>query len=401
MTVLLIEWVLRATVLAATVWLVLRCLRIRSPRLERSAWLLVLAASWTMPMLMELRIVPAVPAQQLSWLSKVDLVAASSAPAGADWRTVLLWGLGSIAVVLVLRHSLGVMRWLRVQRAAEPVASSFFAGLDIRATGAVSSPATVFSTILVPVDFESWPPQIQRAVVAHESAHVANKDFYVQWLAQLHRCVFWFSPLAWWLANRLALLSEHISDDAALQETRERTAYAEVLLGFAARRAVGNEQLVSMARAQTLRSRIDRILSDTTPAAITQRRIWIFLAALLPLVGIVAGLQTVTARSKEPLAVADDGRTVLPKSNPERRLSQPIYPPASQRLGEHGTVVLNLFVLEDGSVADARIHESSGYPDLDYAALYETYRWRLDPGTVDGMPARMWGRFAVTFKLTE
>jgi protein TonB len=122
---------------------------------------------------------------------------------------------------------------------------------------------------------------------------------------------------------------------------------------------------------------------------------------LLPLVGSVAGLQTVTARSKETRAVADDGRTVLPKRNPARALSQPGYPAASQRLGEHGTVVLNLFVLEDGSVADARILESSGYPDLDYAALYETYRWRLDPGTVDGEPARMWGRIAVTFKLTE
>jgi TonB family protein len=401
MTALLIEWVARATVLAATVWLVLRCLRIRSPRLERSAWLLVLAASWTMPMLMELRIVPAVTAQQLSWLSQVDLVAASSAPAGIDWRTALLWGLASIAIVLGLRHSLGVLRWRRIQQSATPVASSSFAGLDIRATDAVSSPATVFSTILVPLDFETWSPPIQRAVVAHESAHVANKDFYVQWLAQLHRCVFWFSPLSWWLANRLALLSEHISDDAALHETRERAAYAEVLLGFAARRGVGNEQLVSMARARTLGSRIDRILSGTTPTAITRRRMWMFLAALVPLVGIVAGLQTVTARSKEPLAVADDGRTVLPKRNPATRLSQPVYPPASQRLGEHGTVVLNLFVLEDGSVADARIHESSGYPDLDYAALYETYRWRLDPGTVDGTPARMWGRIAVTFKLTE
>lgn len=401
MTVLVIEWVVRATVLAAMVWLVLRSLRIRSPRLERSAWLLVLASSWTMPLLMELRVVPVVASQQLSWLPQVDLVAGSGATAAADWRIALLWGLSVVAAVLVLRHSLGVMRWRRVQRAAKPVSSSSFADVDIRATSAVSSPATVFSTILVPVDFESWPPQIQRAVVAHESAHVANKDFYVQWLAQLHRCVFWFTPLAWWLANRLALLSEHISDDAALQETRERTAYAEVLLGFAARRAAGSEQLVSMARERTLGSRIDRILTGTTPAATRRRTIWMFLAALLPLVGIAGGLQTVAARSNERLAVADDARTVLPKSNPARQLTQPVYPPASQRLGEHGTVVLKLFVLEDGSVADARIDESSGYPDLDYAALYETYRWQLDPGTIDGMPERMWGRIAVTFKLTE
>ena len=168
----------------------------------------------------------------------------------------VLWGLATIALLLVVRHSLGVVRWRRVQRAARPVASPSFAGLDIRATRAVSTPATVFATVLVPEDFESWPLPIQRAVIAHESAHVANKDFYVQWLAQLHRCVFWFSPLAWWLPNRLALLSEHISDDAALQETTERAAYAEVLLGFAARRVAGTEQLVSMARERTLGPRI-------------------------------------------------------------------------------------------------------------------------------------------------
>lgn len=400
MTTLLIEWVLRASALAVIVWLLLKCLRIRDPRLERSAWLLVLTASCTMPLLMKLPTLPAVDAQSPSWLTSVDLITVSGAAVAADWHVGVWWGLATIALVLVLRHSLGVVRWRRVQQAARPVALPAFAGLDIRATRAVSTPATVFATILVPEDFESWPLQTQRAVIAHESAHVTNKDFFVQWLAQLHRCVFWFSPLAWWLSNRLALLSEHISDDAALRETSERAAYAEVLLGFAARRVAGSEQLVSMARERTLGPRIERILMGITPKTMSRRRIWLFLAALLPVVGIVAGLQTVAARSKETFA-SEGGQVVAPKSNPARQLSQPIYPPASQRLGEHGTVVLNLFVLEDGSVADARIHESSGYPDLDYAALYETYRWRLDPGTVGGEPTRMWGRFAVTFKLTD
>ena len=399
-TTLLIEWVLRASALAVIVWLLLKCLRIRNPRLERSAWLLVLTASCTMPLLMKLPGLPAVAAQPPHWVTSVDLVAVPGAAVAADWQTSVLWGLATIALLLVVRQSLGVVRWRRVQQAARPVASPSCAGLDIRATRAVSTPATVFATILVPEDFESWPLPTQRAVIAHERAHVANKDFYVQWLAQLHRCVFWFSPLAWWLPNRLALLGEHISDDAALQETTERAAYAEVLLGFAARRVRGSEHLVSMARERTLGPRIDRILEGVTPQATSRRRIWLFLAALLPLVGIVAGLQTVAARSKDGFAT-EGGQVVLPKRNPARLLSQPVYPPASQRLGEHGTVVLNLFVLEDGSVADARIQESSGYPDLDYAALYETYRWRLDPGTVGGEPTRMWGRIAVTFKLID
>ena len=272
MTTLLIESVLRATALAATVWLVLRALRIRNPRLERSAWLLVLASSWTMPLLMKLLPLPAIAAQAPSWLSPVELTTASGTPAAANWRAALLWGALTIAIVLVLRHSLGVVRWHRVQRAARRISSSSFAGLDIRVTSGVNAPATVFASILVPDDFESWPLETQRAVIAHESTHVANKDFYVQWLAQLHRCVFWFSPLAWWLPNRLALLSEHISDDAALLETRERATYAEVLLGFAARRAIGSEHLVSMARGRSLGARIDRILTNTKPATTSQAK---------------------------------------------------------------------------------------------------------------------------------
>jgi protein TonB len=91
----------------------------------------------------------------------------------------------------------------------------------------------------------------------------------------------------------------------------------------------------------------------------------------------------------------------LPRSNPARPLSQPVYPPASRRLLETGTVVLKLHVLEDGSVGDAIIEKSTGYPSLDYAAMYESFRWKLEPGTVDGEPQRMWGQFAVTFKLSK
>ena len=42
----------------------------------------------------------------------------------------------------------------------------------------------------------------RRAVLAHEGAHVANRDFYVLLLASLNRAVFWFSPFAWWQLSR-------------------------------------------------------------------------------------------------------------------------------------------------------------------------------------------------------
>jgi protein TonB len=91
-----------------------------------------------------------------------------------------------------------------------------------------------------------------------------------------------------------------------------------------------------------------------------------------------------------------------PKSDPRRPLSQPEYPPSSRRAGEAGTVILEVLVLENGRVGDARVKQSSGFPRLDEAAVREVKRsWRLQPGTENGKPVQMWGQFAVTFKLTD
>ena len=90
------------------------------------------------------------------------------------------------------------------------------------------------------------------------------------------------------------------------------------------------------------------------------------------------------------------------KSDSRRPLSQPEYPPSSRRAGEAGTVILEVYVLENGRVGEARVKQSSGFPRLDEAAVREVKRsWRLVPGTENGKPVPMWGQFAVTFKLTD
>jgi protein TonB len=106
--------------------------------------------------------------------------------------------------------------------------------------------------------------------------------------------------------------------------------------------------------------------------------------------------QATTQRPAAPAPAA----IVPPRSNPRRPVSQPEYPPSSKRAGEEGTVVLQLYVLEDGKVGDAKIEKSSGFPKLDEAALKEALRnWRLLPATQGGKPIAMWYSFKVTFKI--
>jgi len=84
------------------------------------------------------------------------------------------------------------------------------------------------------------------------------------------------------------------------------------------------------------------------------------------------------------------------------RITQPEFPPAARRAGEVGTVVLAIFVKEDGHPGEVKVAKSSGSQALDDAAVKEVQRnWKLVPGKEDGKPVAMWYNFAITFKLTD
>jgi len=71
--------------------------------------------------------------------------------------------------------------------------------------------------------------------------------------------------------------------------------------------------------------------------------------------------------------------------SPKRQLDpafpnyQPAYPDAAQVNGEQGDVVLKVRVNEDGHVRNILVEKSSGYDDLDNAAIGGVMRWRYLP----------------------
>ncbi len=155
----------------------------------------------------------------------------------------------AVAIFMLIRLALGVILGCRLERESRPIEDrhvlarlDFFtraAGLrtalrlaesdllSVPVTFGVRSPA-----ILLPVGWREWEPAELDAVLAHEISHVVRRDALAERLALLHRAIFWFSPLSWWLARHLADLAEEASDDAALAAGADRTRYAETLLGF-------------------------------------------------------------------------------------------------------------------------------------------------------------------------
>ena len=70
----------------------------------------------------------------------------------------------------------------------------------------------------------------------------------------------------------------------------------------------------------------------------------------------------------------------------------------SERLGEAGSVVLQLLVGVDGKVTDSKVETSSGYERLDKAAQAALSRCKFEPGTVDGVPSPAWAQLKYTFR---
>ena len=79
---------------------------------------------------------------------------------------------------------------------------------------------------------------------------------------------------------------------------------------------------------------------------------------------------------------------------------KPPYPLLSRRLGEEGTVRLNILVNPDGSVARLELAKSSGHPRLDQSAMNTVQSsWKFEPARQGGKPVAAWVIVPIQFTL--
>ncbi|UPJ43852.1 DUF3471 domain-containing protein [Bradyrhizobium sp. 40] len=326
----LAEAALRSLVLGGVVWFGLNLFRVRNPHAHMTAWVVVLLASLAMPVVMHwprvtitrLPLPVSVPADVLpADISMFEMpqpmqpiapgaAIASPAQSGVsiNWWLVATIVHVAVASLLLLRLAIGLYLTWRLARAARPINGPHLVDADVRVSRDIGGPVTFGSTILVPPQFAGWDAKKRLAVLAHEGAHVANRDFHILLLASLNRAVFWFSPFAWWQLARLAELAEIISDAEAIEVIDDRLSYAEILLDFAS--TVNPRPLeLAMARASTVRARVERIIATAAmPVAVGWRkRAWIA-AAIVPAVIVSAGM--IAYRTPEPAPLAADSGEV-------------------------------------------------------------------------------------------
>ena len=75
------------------------------------------------------------------------------------------------------------------------------------------------------------------------------------------------------------------------------------------------------------------------------------------------------------------------------------YPKASLMNEEQGTTSMSFLVSADGSVVESKLEKTSGFKNLDKAALKSLSACKFKPGTKDGAPAQTWTKVDYAWKL--
>ena len=232
--------------------------------------------------------------------SQAELASAAGTPrpspffaSSIRWDAVAAASYLAVALIFLMRFCVGVAFSHRLMRSSRRIGDRRLTRkLISRATAAglvftprvaesefISVPLTIGvmqSAILLPCGWREWDDARLDAVLAHELSHIARRDPLTQRLSLLHRAIFWFSPLAWWLDRQLADLAEQASDEAALSFGADRKDYARTLLGFfeALQAAPGRVwwQGVSIAKSGQAEQRVERILSWKGAVAMSMKK---------------------------------------------------------------------------------------------------------------------------------
>ncbi|HEY6578940.1 MAG TPA: energy transducer TonB [Rhizomicrobium sp.] len=80
---------------------------------------------------------------------------------------------------------------------------------------------------------------------------------------------------------------------------------------------------------------------------------------------------------------------------------QPPYPDSARASGEQGTVLVDVLIRPNGYVGKFRVAQSSGFGDLDNAAVESVLGWRFVPASRGGDTVSDWTTVKIVFELPQ
>jgi len=75
------------------------------------------------------------------------------------------------------------------------------------------------------------------------------------------------------------------------------------------------------------------------------------------------------------------------------------YPQVARNLKEEGVTAISIFISPSGAMMQSRVEDSSGFEDLDAAAMAMVARWKYQPAAINGKPSPAYTGVRVAFVL--
>jgi beta-lactamase regulating signal transducer with metallopeptidase domain len=335
----MIDLTVKITALLGAAWIVASLLRGRAASARHAVWIGLMIAALALPVLTAL-----VPRVELAWLPAEapavsaaqaqtapplttfrDVVAlpapdAPAATASADstfafpalsLRALLIAAWAAVALLLLGRVARAHMRARRVLAACSaPPEALVSAVASVSTELGVSAPPVRIATtgimpavigvlrpsIVLPAEASSWTDERLRVVLLHECAHVRRRDAILQVVANVATAAYWWHPLAWLAARRVARERELACDDIVIASGTPGAQYAEHLLDIARSLRSSRQPALAalaMARPSELEGRLIALLEERPRQTRPARALALGIVLALAAVAIIAPLKIV------------------------------------------------------------------------------------------------------------
>lgn len=299
---------------------------------------------------------------------------------------VTMWLLGFLLFVLRRAQNIWQVRRLR-QRMVMPATREWqMITADLAARFGVRLPVQLFESacISVPVVLgylrpvilfpfgllQHLRPEEAQAVLAHELAHIARRDWLFHLVQYFLETLFYYHPAVWWISSVIRQERERSCDDYAVAVTGDRLAFVRALLRVAEYQAAPPPALAlsfHSRRRPLLLERVQHILQTSQPVSCTMEKTFVIalFLAILAVLGLYSQknnplLQTALAQTAKafPFTEEDAGGWVSDTLPPRHKGKQKITRDDGRQRVE--------LELKDGAVTRLNI-DGKEIPDSSFA----------------------------------
>ena len=270
-----------------------------------------------------------------------ELQASTAELPGTDWKAYLplIWAVGALGFAVRALGGWAVVE--RLRRQGTPVLDPVVLNAVSRwadELGVTRRVQVVLTAVESPVTAGWWRPVVMlpitaltglgraelEAVLAHELAHIARHDYFVNWLQMGMEVLYFYHPAAWWISAVLRREREHCCDETAVRLSKDRTNYARALVKLAELQACGAPALAG--RSGGLEERLMKILGREKRTAFPGVAAMLTVSAAL-LLAVAVGAQ------ERPTGCASEAAGKDWLENKVQWIIQPAEKAAYERLG--------------------------------------------------------------------